>query len=168
MDNKLERSINKNQSQILIRCSNVHAYPWNSSFTFLCHVSTYCHNMQKKRWKLSGTRTKKWNTFATTRSDSYRFSYQYIAKVKVNYLRGAFWRSLLLTWPDFPCPGAKLWHYATNLQTLCYISFVCIWLGSYQNHGKSVWIVPTETYRLLLVFCTINHTQSYKGRLFPQ
>ena len=47
----------------------------------------------------------------------------------------------------FHAPGAKLWHYAAEL--FC--------------------DEPTKTYRLFFAcLCTIHHTQSYKGHLFPQ
>ena len=48
------------------------------------------------------------------------------SKVKVKYLRGAFWRSWSLKWPDFPCPWSwAYWHYAAELCTLSFTYPLC-------------------------------------------
>ena len=62
--------------------------------------------------------------------------------------------------------GARLWHYAAELRTLSVTYPLC---------GSALTITtdnPSEMCPLKLTdFClcfTIDHTQSYKGRLFPQ
>ena len=63
----------------------------------------------------------------------------------------------------FHAPGAKLWHYATELCTLSV---------TYPLYGLALTNTthnPSEMCHLQPVFVnTINHTQSYKCRLFTQ
>ena len=62
--------------------------------------------------------------------------------------------------------GARLWHYATDLRTLSVTYPMC---GSALTNNMDI---LSEMCPLQLTdfacFCTINHAQSYKGRLFPQ
>ena len=60
--------------------------------------------------------------------------------------------------------GARLWHYAAELRTSSVTNPLC---GSALTDTTDN---PSEICPLKLTacFCTIDHTQSYKGRLFPQ
>ena len=79
-------------------------------------------------------------------------------KLKYSNSGVPFWRL------DFPCP----WSQALALcrlapHSLSYISF--LGFGSYQHHGYQSGMCP-QNLQTFACFCTINHTQSYKGRLF--
>ena len=73
-----------------------------------------------------------------------RYSY-ILQSEKVKYLRGAFWRSRSLKWPDFPCPSEAGFGIMPLSSTLSQLHILSI-------HRYSLWDVPTKTYRLLPVF----------------
>ena len=62
--------------------------------------------------------------------------------------------------------GARLWHYATELPTLSTTYPLCgsALINTTDNQSEMCPLKLTDFY----LFYTINHTQSYKGRLFPQ
>ena len=63
--------------------------------------------------------------------------------------------------------GARLWHNAAKLLTFSVTYPLCgSALTDTMDNPSEMWSLKlTDTFAC---FCTINHTQSYNGRLFPQ
>ena len=61
--------------------------------------------------------------------------------------------------------GARLWHYAIELRTLSVTYPLCgSALTDTTDNPSDMWPLKLTNFCL---FCTIDHTQSHKGRLFP-
>ena len=62
--------------------------------------------------------------------------------------------------------GARLWYYAAELRTLSVTYPLCgpALTDTMDNPSEMCPLKLTD----FCLFCTIDHTQSYKGRLFPQ
>ena len=86
-------------------------------------------------------------------------------KAKVKYLGVPFGRAGHLSDHIFHASEAKLWLYEPELCTLSVTYPLC---GTALTNTMDN---PSEMCQLKLtdfcLFCTIDHTQSYKGRLFP-
>ena len=64
--------------------------------------------------------------------------------------------------------GVKPGHYAAELRTLL-VTYPLAGSAVTDTTGNLYEMCPTKiAYRCLPLSCTIDHTQSYKGRLFPQ
>ena len=88
-------------------------------------------------------------------------------KGKVKYLQGAFRRSYgPLADQLFHAPGAKPWHYAAELLTLSVTYSLCS-LALTDTMDNLSEMCPAKLMDFYL-FCTINHSHFYKGRLFHQ
>ena len=60
--------------------------------------------------------------------------------------------------------GARLWHYDAELRTLSVTYSLC---GLALTNTMDILSEMCHT-KTFACFCTIDHAQSYKGRLFPQ
>ena len=85
----------------------------------------------------------------------------------MKYLRRAFFGGAgHLCDQIFHAPGAKLWHYAAELRTLSVTYPLCglTLTNTTDNQSEMCPLKLTD----ICLFCSIDHAQSYKGRLFPQ
>ena len=83
----------------------LHKLCCSSTRAFLYKYMSACMQEQKKHSFLSNTLLR-------------RQLYCVTLNVKVKYLRGVFWWSRPLRWPDFPCPWSQALCYAAQLYTL--------------------------------------------------
>ena len=63
--------------------------------------------------------------------------------------------------------GARLWHYAAELHTLS-VTYPLCGLALTNTTDNPSEMCPLKLTDFCLFLYTIDHTQSYKGRLFPQ